>query len=125
MKGFVAWLSSKFSILLFAVVVFSAFFVFFGMQSNFAYLDDQARDAESIARIIDSVCASPFPMETTWPLSQGSELVISSNNSHYYLELYRSGQQIQKAVHCRVENATVSNVTSVTIRKTRTGVSVA
>ena len=117
MRGFVAWLSSKFAFLIFAVAIFSAFFAFFVMQSNFSVIDSQAQDAESLARITDSVCASPFPITTVWAVKAADKLVVSSNNSYWFIELDRGSHQVRKAIHCAAENAALVNVTGIRISK--------
>ena len=115
-KAYVAWLSTKLSVLLFAIMLFISFFLFYTFQSNFQSLDTLHKTTENLARTIDSVCASPFPIETKFTLQDISQLETRKKGDLYYVTLVKD-YNATKSVHCVVEETLINNPTQITIKK--------
>ncbi|MCD6522463.1 MAG: hypothetical protein J7K68_01835 [Candidatus Diapherotrites archaeon] len=79
-------------------------------------MDRTRQEAEHIARAIDSVCASPFPIRANIK-AEVDALNISSRDGMYYVSVERGGVYIEKGVICSVRATELSNVTQLTIEK--------
>jgi len=59
-KGIVSFVFSKLAFLIFGIIISGTFFYFLFIQQNIQQLNELARNADSIANVIDAVSASPF-----------------------------------------------------------------
>lgn len=114
-KGFAAWLSSKLSVLVFAMVLFMAFFSFYLMQSNFQSFDKLAKETENLARVIDSAGASPYYLETNFGVVEADKIVVERISGLDYLKMYSGERYIERGLHVNVEAITIENSTSVKV----------
>ncbi len=114
MKAFASWLLSKAAVLIFAVMIFSAFFYFFIMQQGFLGIDKEVRKTENLARLIESVCSSPYHLEYITNFSF-DRIETFTNDSGSYLKTTNNGRVVVEEVNCMLEDSVLENVTAVKI----------
>jgi hypothetical protein len=105
MRGYVAWLATKVSVLIFAVAIFSAFIVFLAMEQNFERLDGLAKAAEGLCQTIDTLAASPYPAEAFVDLKGIDK--IAANASGRYIAVSSGANTVERAVVSRLTNASL------------------
>jgi hypothetical protein len=115
-KGDVAWLSNKMAILIFAVAIFGALFVFFGAQVDFQEIDDLNNQAEALARLAESVCASPYSATAVFQTTAEAVEAGSQAGAHY-VSLSKAGKSASEAVHCPLQAGTIAVTGPLTLTK--------
>ncbi len=103
-KGVVSFVFSKFTLIIFAIIVASALFFVLIIEKDIQQTDSTAKEAEGIANVIDMVSASEF---NVWKIyTSDSEYTISFGN--HSLTLYHDGRHITKGLLFPI-NATASD----------------
>jgi len=119
MKGFAGWLASKISILLFAILIFSAFAYYLSVQTEFQQQDTVEKQAENLARTIDSISSSPYYMETNYTLAGITKLRITTG-TETKLYLHTDKSTVKKTLHTNAQPTEILNPTDIRITKDNT-----
>ncbi len=106
------WLTSKVSVLLFAVIVFVSLLSVAAVVKNFQFLESSHREVFSLARIIDAVCSAPFNLQNSFALSATKQVTAGQSANGFFVSV--SG--IKRGVHCKVQS-TSFNASLVNVKK--------
>lgn len=116
-KGFVAWLSTKIGVLIFATIIFASFFFIYAAIQNIEAVDDLNKITENAARIIDSAAAAPGYFQTTIDLENIDRLEINTHpvSGNKYIQLNRGTNSGRKNLYSNVTNVVINNPTHISI----------